>query len=343
MLRWREAVEACADLVLGKSIVRCKDSPGFIANRLGIYWLQVGVVEAIDAGLTVEEADAVIGRPVGVPKTGVFGLIDLVGLDLMPHINGSLAKALPQSDAFHGANRDLPLIKKMIADGYTGRKGKGGFYRLNRTGGARSRRPSTSRPALSPGAEAGTAGVGGRGEESARAVLVEQQDRPLCLARLGRRSPTRRRSCRKPRTISPRSTRRCASATTGNGARSNSSINSASTGSRTNWRKTACRCRRCWARPRARPSIGSPTASGNISALDGAYHERTRPQGVLMLEDIKREMRSRCSRTPRPRSGISATACCASSSRARAIHSTIRSSACSARPSRSCSRNTRRS
>jgi 3-hydroxyacyl-CoA dehydrogenase len=130
-------VASCADFMLGKSIVRCKDSPGFIANRLGIYWLQVGVVEAIDAGLTVEEADAVIGKPVGVPRTGVFGLIDLVGLDLMPHINGSLAKALPASDAFHAANRDLPLIKKMIAEGYTGRKGKGGFYRLNRSGGGK--------------------------------------------------------------------------------------------------------------------------------------------------------------------------------------------------------------
>src|SRR5271166_6481691 len=134
-----EKVSACADRVLGKSIVRCKDSPGFIANRLGIYWLQVGVVEAIDAGLTVEEADAVIGKPVGVPKTGVFGLIDLVGLDLMPHINGSLAQALPAGDAFHGVNRDLPLIKKMIAEGYTGRKGKGGFYRLNRAGGLKTK------------------------------------------------------------------------------------------------------------------------------------------------------------------------------------------------------------
>jgi len=134
-----ENVSACADRVLGKSIVRCKDSPGFIANRLGVYWLQIGVIEAIDAGLTIEEADAVIGKPVGVPKTGVFGLIDLVGLDLMPHINASLAQALPASDAFHGANRDLPLIKKMIAEGYTGRKGKGGFYRLNRAGGLKTK------------------------------------------------------------------------------------------------------------------------------------------------------------------------------------------------------------
>jgi 3-hydroxyacyl-CoA dehydrogenase len=134
-----QAVGDFADRVLGKSIVRCKDTPGFIANRLGVYWMQVSVVEALDAGLTVEEADAVIGRPMGIPKTGVFGLLDLVGLDLMPHINSSLAKALPAGDAFHAANRDLPLIKKMIADGYTGRKGKGGFYRLNREGGRKAK------------------------------------------------------------------------------------------------------------------------------------------------------------------------------------------------------------
>jgi 3-hydroxyacyl-CoA dehydrogenase len=132
-----QAIGDFADRFLGKSIVRCKDSPGFIANRLGVYWLQVGVIEALDAGLTIEEADAVIGKPMGIPKTGVFGLIDLVGLDLMPHINASLAGALPPADAFHAANRNLPLIQKMIADGYTGRKGRGGFYRLNRNGGGR--------------------------------------------------------------------------------------------------------------------------------------------------------------------------------------------------------------
>ena len=81
--RWR----AFADLALGKTVVRCKDRPGFIANRLGIFWMQTGVIEAIDAGLTVEEADAVMGKPFGIPKTGVFGLLDLVGLDLMPHVN----------------------------------------------------------------------------------------------------------------------------------------------------------------------------------------------------------------------------------------------------------------
>ena len=134
-----ETVMSFADRVLGKSIVRCKDSPGFIANRLGVYWLQVGVLEAIDANLTVEDADAAFSKPLGIPKTGVFGLIDLVGLDLMPHINASLAQALPQDDPFHAANRDLPLIRTMIAAGNTGRKGKGGFYRLNRGAGTKTK------------------------------------------------------------------------------------------------------------------------------------------------------------------------------------------------------------
>ncbi|MDR3527591.1 MAG: 3-hydroxyacyl-CoA dehydrogenase NAD-binding domain-containing protein [Rhizomicrobium sp.] len=131
------SVSHFADYALGKSVVTCKDRPGFIANRLGVYWLQVAVIEAIDAGLTVEEADATLSKPIGVPKTGVFGLLDLVGLDLMPHINASMASALPPADPFHGANRELPLIGRMIAEGYTGRKGKGGFYRLNREGGGK--------------------------------------------------------------------------------------------------------------------------------------------------------------------------------------------------------------
>ena len=125
-------VSEFADVALGKSIVVCNDAPGFIANRVGNYWLQVAVVEAVDAGVTVEEADAVIGKPFGIPKTGVFGLLDLVGLDLMPHVNASLARTLEPGDAFHAANRDVPLFGRMIEQGLIGRKGKGGFYLFDR-------------------------------------------------------------------------------------------------------------------------------------------------------------------------------------------------------------------
>jgi len=73
----------------------------------------------------------------GIPKTGVFGLVDLVGLDLSRHVSRELAAALPKQDAYHGVKRDLPLFETLIADGYTGRKGKGGFYRLNKMDGER--------------------------------------------------------------------------------------------------------------------------------------------------------------------------------------------------------------
>ena len=124
-----------ADIALGKTIVACKDSPGFIANRLGVYWLQLGLLEAVDAGLTVEVADAVMSKPFGIPHTGVFGLFDLTGIDLIPYVGASLKELLPEGDAFRQAYRDLPLIADMIASGHTGRKGKGGFYRLTRDGG----------------------------------------------------------------------------------------------------------------------------------------------------------------------------------------------------------------
>ena len=131
-------VAGFADVALGKSVVRCEDSPGFIANRLGIYWLQLALIEAIDQGLTVEEADAIVGPPMGIPKTGVFGLMDLVGVDLGPQVHASMRGVLPKSDAFHAIDQDVPLIGRMIAQGLTGRKGKGGFYRLDRSGGGRS-------------------------------------------------------------------------------------------------------------------------------------------------------------------------------------------------------------
>jgi 3-hydroxyacyl-CoA dehydrogenase len=133
----RTAIRDFADRRLGKGVVDCHDRPGFIANRIGIFWMQCGVVAAQDHGVTVEEADAVLSRPVGIPKTGLFGLLDLVGLDLHPKVDASMAALLAEGDAYHGWRRPWPLLEKLIAEGYTGRKGKGGFYRLDRSGGKR--------------------------------------------------------------------------------------------------------------------------------------------------------------------------------------------------------------
>lgn len=129
-----QAVSQFCDVKLGKGVVGCKDSPGFIANRIGIYWIQTAILAAMELGLTVEEADAVVGKPMGIPKTGVFGLSDLVGIDLMPHLMDSMKRTLPAEDAFHAKAIIPPVVSQMIQEGYTGRKGKGGFYRLNRSG-----------------------------------------------------------------------------------------------------------------------------------------------------------------------------------------------------------------
>ncbi|TDQ86463.1 3-hydroxyacyl-CoA dehydrogenase [Dongia mobilis] len=125
------------DRMLGKCIVRAKDTPGFVGNRIGVFWMQAAVTAALDLGLTIEEADAIMGRPIGAPKTGLFALLDLVGLDLMPHVDKSMAGLLQPDDPYMKIRRDWPLLQKMIADGYTGRKGKGGFYRLNTAGGGK--------------------------------------------------------------------------------------------------------------------------------------------------------------------------------------------------------------
>ena len=125
------------DQLLGKSVVDCKDTPGFIANRIGILWMGVAVRFAFEDGITVEEADAVIGKPMGIPKTGIFGLLDLVGIDLQPHVERSMLSLLPENDMYRNIHRRSEFIEKMIADGYTGRKGKGGFYRLNRSDGGK--------------------------------------------------------------------------------------------------------------------------------------------------------------------------------------------------------------
>ena len=127
-------LKSFCDEKLGKGVIICKDTPGFLGNRVGVYAMQVAMTEAFKMGLTIEEADAVFGRPMGIPKTGVFGLYDLIGIDLMSDVLKSFIKELPKDDPFHEVAQEKPLITKLISDGYTGRKGKGGFYRINKEG-----------------------------------------------------------------------------------------------------------------------------------------------------------------------------------------------------------------
>ena len=117
---------------LGKGTIICNDTPGFLGNRVGVFAMQVAMTEAFKMKLSIEEADSIFGRPMGIPKTGVFGLYDLIGIDLMADVLKSFIKELPETDQFQEVAKQIPLVKKLIETGYTGRKGKGGFYRMNK-------------------------------------------------------------------------------------------------------------------------------------------------------------------------------------------------------------------
>ena len=122
------------DRELGKGVVSCNDTPGFLGNRVGVFALQVGIDEALKLNLPIETADALMGRPMGIPKTGVFGLYDLIGIDLMSDVVRSLRSILPPDDAFHAVGAESDIINAMVSAGLTGNKGLGGFYKVGDNG-----------------------------------------------------------------------------------------------------------------------------------------------------------------------------------------------------------------
>ncbi|NNC98609.1 MAG: acetoacetyl-CoA reductase, partial [Gammaproteobacteria bacterium] len=124
-----ELSEFC-DKQLGKGVISCRDTPGFLGNRVGCYAIQCALQAAVEMGLNPQQADAIFGRPMGIPKTGVFGLYDLIGIDLMSDVVQSLVNNLPDTDAFHDEAGKVPLMVNMIANRQTGNKQGQGFYRI---------------------------------------------------------------------------------------------------------------------------------------------------------------------------------------------------------------------
>lgn len=124
-----DALSIFCEQQLGKGVVPCLDTPGFLGNRVGVFAIQCALHAAFDLGLKPSEADALFGRPMGIPKTGVFGLYDLIGIDLMSDVVQSLVNILPEGDAFHHEAEKIPLMIRMIENGQTGNKQGKGFYR----------------------------------------------------------------------------------------------------------------------------------------------------------------------------------------------------------------------
>ena len=130
-----EVIEAFAHFGaerLGKGVVHAKDTVNFIGNRIGCYFMLSGLHAAkpfLADGMTSETIDAVLGAPVGLPPTGLYGLIDLIGLDVMELVGANLAQNLPPGDRGHEFTEFPSAEKAMAARGQLGRKTGGGFGR----------------------------------------------------------------------------------------------------------------------------------------------------------------------------------------------------------------------
>ncbi len=124
---------------LGKGVVLARDTPNFIANRIGTYGMLVTLADTLGYGLTVEEADALTGPAMGRPRTATFRMLDLVGLDTLLHVVDNVRER--SADSGERAVFGRPeWLEKLVAAGHLGEKSGAGFYRkVKGEGGAGSR------------------------------------------------------------------------------------------------------------------------------------------------------------------------------------------------------------
>ena len=114
--------------ILGKGIVYAKDTPNFIANRIGVYAMMTTIHAMVELGYTLEEVDAIVGKPMGRPKSAAFRTADVVGLDTFVHVAQNCYDALP--DDPERATFEIPdFLTRMVAAGLIGQKARAGFYK----------------------------------------------------------------------------------------------------------------------------------------------------------------------------------------------------------------------
>ena len=128
-----EGVARFAERVLGKRVVIARDTPGFIANRLGVHSMMVVFPLMQEFGMTIEEVDALTGPLIGNPRSATFRLADIVGLDVMASVAGNLHERLTTEE--EKRIFALPeVVQRLIADGRLGEKTGAGFYRRQKDG-----------------------------------------------------------------------------------------------------------------------------------------------------------------------------------------------------------------
>ncbi|HEU5457821.1 MAG TPA: 3-hydroxyacyl-CoA dehydrogenase/enoyl-CoA hydratase family protein [Terracidiphilus sp.] len=116
------AFAAFADRMLGKQVVYAKDTPNFIANRIGVAVLFAAASLMMEQGLTIEEVDALTGPAIGWPRTGTFRLADMVGIDVLAHVAANFPQGVQP-----GGFAKMP--QEMVSRGWLGDKSGQGFYK----------------------------------------------------------------------------------------------------------------------------------------------------------------------------------------------------------------------
>lgn len=122
------------DLYLGKTTVLCKDTPAFIANRIGVYGIMAifGLVDRL--GLTIDEVDALTGPVIGRPKSATFRTADVVGIDTLVKVAGGVAENCPQDEQRQAFS--IPAwLDKMVANKWLGDKTGQGFFKKTKGAG----------------------------------------------------------------------------------------------------------------------------------------------------------------------------------------------------------------
>ncbi len=125
--------------VLGKGVVVCKDTPNFIGNRFFSVAASYAIEHALQHGYSLPEIDAITGPTIGRPKTATFRLLDLVGLDVMNHVNRNLYDAV-EDDAYREylrPEKTTAVMQKMIDNKWLGNKSGQGFYKKTFVDGKR--------------------------------------------------------------------------------------------------------------------------------------------------------------------------------------------------------------
>jgi len=118
--------------VLGKGVVLCKDTPNFIANRIGVYGMCTTMRAMLETGLSVEEVDALTGRALLRPKSASFRTLDMVGLDVLMHVAENVREAV--DDPAEKAAFTVPdFLRQMVANRWLGDKTGQGFYKKVKT------------------------------------------------------------------------------------------------------------------------------------------------------------------------------------------------------------------